>query len=119
VAAAHEFFRRHWRRAIQLREKFILREEGLHLLIAGGVGVIGGLVNLAYFHAIEAVKFFFLRRPGDPFEVAEMLGTWERVLFPTLGGLVAGLVLHWGLRLTEKQRSWWPAMGGSLSAAAW
>jgi len=105
LAGAHAFFRRHWRRAIQLREKFILREEALHLVIAGVVGVLGGLVNLLFFHAIEAVKLFFLRRPGDPVEVAEMMAGWERVLMPVVGGLAAGLVLHWGLRFVGKQGS--------------
>jgi CIC family chloride channel protein len=105
MAGTQDYVRRHWRRAIQLREKFILTEEALHLAIAGVVGVIGGFVNLVFFHAIEAVKLFFLRRPGDPVEVAEMMATWERVLIPALGGLAAGLVLHWGLRLVGKQGS--------------
>ncbi|MFO1515286.1 MAG: chloride channel protein, partial [Verrucomicrobiota bacterium] len=105
VARAHDFLRRHWQQALQLREKFILREEALHLAIAGVVGVLGGLVNLVFFHAIEAVKLFFLRRPGDPVEVAEMMVWWERVLIPALGGLAAGMVLHWGLRIVGRQGS--------------
>lgn len=105
VARAHDFLRRHWQQALQLREKFILREEALHLAIAGVVGVLGGLVNLVFFHAIEAVKLFFLRSPGDPVEVAEMMVWWERVLIPALGGLVAGMVLHWGLRIVGRQGS--------------
>ena len=105
VARSHEFFRRHWRRALQLREKFILREEALHLAIAGIVGVLGGFVNLVFFHAIEAVKLLFFRRPGDPVEVAEMMLPWERVLLPAVGGLAAGLVLHWGLRIVGRQGS--------------
>ena len=105
VVAAHAFFRRHWQQALQLREHFILREETLHLVIAGVVGVVGGLVNLVFFHGIEASKLFFLRRPGDPVEVAEMMNPVERVLTPALGGLVAGLVLHWGLRFVGRQGS--------------
>lgn len=103
VKRARDFVRRHWRQALQLREKFILREEALHLVLAGIVGVLGGLVNLVFFYGIEHVKLFFLRAPGDPVEVAEMMAGWERVLIPTIGGLVAGLVLHWGLRLVGKQ----------------
>lgn len=104
MARAQDFFRRHWRRAIQLREKFILREEALHLAIAGVVGIIGGLSNLVYFYATEGVKLF-LRHTGDPTEVAEMMAPWERVLMPTVGGLVAGLVMHWGLRVVGRQGS--------------
>jgi CIC family chloride channel protein len=105
VARTQELVRRHWRRALQLRQKLNLTEETLHLVIAGGVGVLGGLVNLFFYHAIEAVKLFFLRRPGDPVEVAEMMATWERILVPTLGGLAAGLVLHYGLRMIGRQGS--------------
>ena len=50
---------------------------------------MGGLVNLVFFYAIEHVKWFFFRRPGDPVEVAEMLESWERALVPALGGLAA------------------------------
>lgn len=105
VKRVRNFVRQHWRQALQLREKFLLREEALHLVIAGVVGVLGGFVNLIFFYGIEYVKLFFLRAPGDPVEVAEMMAGWERVLIPTLGGLVAGLVLHWGLRLVGKQGS--------------
>ena len=38
-------------------------------------------------------------------EVAGRLNDWERVLVPTLGGLAAGLVLHWGLRFVGPQGS--------------
>src|SRR6478609_1238968 len=103
VKRVRNFVRRHWRGALQLREKFVLREEALHLVIAGIVGILGGFVNLIFFYGIEYVKLFFLRSPDDPVEVAEMMAGWERVLIPTVGGLVAGLVLHWGLRLVGKQ----------------
>jgi len=105
VVRARDFFRRHWRRAIRLREKLIVREEGLHLALAGIVGVLGGLVNLVFFYGIEYVKLFFFRRPGDPVEVAEMMPVWQCVLIPVVGGLAAGLVLHWGLRLVGPQGS--------------
>lgn len=105
VKRVRDFVRRHWRGALQLREKFVLREEALHLVIAGIVGILGGFVNLLFFYGIEYIKLFFLRSPDDPVEVAEMMAGWERVLIPVVGGLVAGLVLHWGLRLVGKQGS--------------
>lgn len=105
LTGIQNYLRRHWRGAIQFREKLILSEEALHLVLAGVVGVLGGVVNLFFFHAIEVVRLFFLRRPGDPVEVAEMMGVLERVLIPTLGGLAAGLVMHWGLRFVGKQGS--------------
>ena len=105
IGELQAFFRRHWLRALRIRKKLLFSEEAFHLLLAGGVGVIGGLVNLFFYYATESVKLLFLRAPGDPSEVAEMMVGWERVVIPTLGGLLAGLVLYWGLRLAGPGRS--------------
>jgi H+/Cl- antiporter ClcA/predicted transcriptional regulator len=102
---AHQFFRRHWQRLLRIREKVRFSEEAFHLVLAGGVGVIGGLVNLFFYYATESVKNLFLRQPGDPVEIAEVMSSWQLILTPTLGGLLAGLVLFWGLRLAGPQRS--------------
>ena len=99
VAKARDFLHRHWRRARHWREKLILKEEAFHLVLAGFVGVIGGLVNLLFIMRVHLVQ------PGDPVEFAERLPDWERVLVTTLGGLAAGLVLHWGLRFVGPQGS--------------
>ena len=48
LAAARGFLRRHWQKALQVREKLLFSEEALNLLLAGGVGVIGALVNLFF-----------------------------------------------------------------------
>jgi chloride channel protein, CIC family len=99
------YFRRHWQRALRIREKLRFSEQAFHLVLAGGIGVLGGLVNLVFYHATESVKTFFLSHEGDPVEVAEMMVGWQRVITPALGGLLAGLVLYWGLRLVGPQRS--------------
>jgi len=105
IEELHQFFRRHWQRALKIREKLHFSEEAFHLVLAGGVGVIGGLVNLFFFYATESVKLLFLRSAGEPAEVAEMMAKWQRVITPTVGGFFAGLVLYWGLRLAGPQRS--------------
>jgi CIC family chloride channel protein len=99
VAKARDFLHRHWRRALRWREKLVLNEEAFHLVLAGLVGVIGGLVNLAFYYGVHLIQ------PGDPVEAAGRLNDWERILVPTLGGLAAGLVLHWGLRFVGPQGS--------------
>lgn len=105
VEELRSLFRRHWRRALRIRERVRFSEEAFHLLLAGGVGIIGGLVNIFFYYATESVGMLFFRRPGEPAEVAEMMDRWQRVLTPTLGGLCAGLVLHWGLRMVGPLRS--------------
>src|SRR5712672_3331540 len=104
-SGTHRFLQKHWRRALRIREKIRFSEEAFHLLLAGGVGVIGGLVNLLFYYSIEGAKHLFLGHQGDPVEVAEVMDYWQRVVTPTLGGLGAGLVLYWGLRLAGPQRS--------------
>ncbi|MCU0772289.1 MAG: ClcB-like voltage-gated chloride channel protein [Verrucomicrobia bacterium] len=102
---AGNVLRRNWQRALRLREQFDLTEEGFHLVLAGLVGVVGGLVNLVLYHAIESTKYLLLHRPGDPVEIAESLALWQRLVVPAAGGLGAGLVLYWGLRLVGRQGS--------------
>ena len=99
------FFRRHWQRLLRIRQKIWFTEEAFHLILAAGVGVIGGLVNLLFFYSTESVKLLFLHHPGDIVTVGKMMDPWQRVVTPALGGLLAGLILHWGLRLVGPQRS--------------
>jgi len=99
VSRARDLFRRHWQRALRWREKIVFNEEAFHLVLAGVVGLIGGLVNLFFFYAVH------LLQPGDPVEFAEKLPYWERLVVPTLGGFVAGYILHLGLRLVRRQGS--------------
>jgi len=95
-----DFFHRHWRKALMWREKVVFREEVSHLILAGCVGVLGGLVNFFFFLAIERVRLFFLHDSSDPVEIAEVLPWWKLVLIPCLGGVLAGLILHWGAKFT-------------------
>jgi CIC family chloride channel protein len=104
-AKARAFFRRHWQRALHWRGKIVFKEEALHLALAGIVGVIGGLVNVFFFYAGEMVQRIFLSQPGDPVQAAEMFTASQRLLVPTLGGLAAGLILHFGFRWVGPQGS--------------
>ena len=64
VEEARAFFRKHWRRALRIRERMRFSEEAFHLLMAGGVGVIGGLVNIFFYYATDLVRLVCLRQPG-------------------------------------------------------
>ena len=105
LAKINALARRHWQRALRIREKVRFSEEGFHLVLAGGVGVIGGLVNLGFHTCIELSQRLFLHQHGEPSDIAADSSLWVRLLIPAVGGLVAGMVLYWGLRLVGKQGS--------------
>ena len=64
VGGARGYLRRHWQQALQVRQKLVLSEEAFHLLLAGGVGVIGGLVNLFFYWAVEGAQSLFSSHLG-------------------------------------------------------
>ncbi|MGA2243578.1 MAG: chloride channel protein [Verrucomicrobiota bacterium] len=105
VRKLRDYVSRHWQGALRWREKLVFKEEVFHLILAGIVGVLGGLVNLFFYYAGELVQRAFLPQTGDPVQTAEMLTTAQRLLVPTLGGLGAGLILYWGFRLVGPQGS--------------
>lgn len=94
--------RRHWRRLLQLRQRIRISDEAVHLLLAGCVGVAGGLINLAFYAATDLSMRLFLRHRGDPIEVAAQLADWQRIVSTTAGGLLAGLVLVIGHRIAGR-----------------
>ena len=99
VSTTQNFFRRHWQKALLIRERLRFSEEAFHLLLAAGVGVIGGLTNWAYWGCNNLVQWVAVRQTGDILTIFESLAPWQRLLVPGVGGLAAGLVLFWGLRL--------------------
>ena len=99
AAWTQDFFQRHWRRLLLIRERFRLSEEAFHIIMAGVVGLIGGVTNLAYHWASRVVQLGIFGHIGDLPELGRELEIWQRLLPPTLGMLAAGLVLWLGLRL--------------------
>lgn len=105
VRAIRRFFREHWPRLLRIRERLRISEETFHLFLAGLVGVIGGLVNLIFYYLVRWATTLSLGAPGELVELARELAAWQRLLVPALGGMVAGLILYWGLRLVGPQGS--------------
>jgi CIC family chloride channel protein len=104
--AGRVFLRRHWQKALQVREKLAITEEAFHLLLAGGVGVIGALVNVVFYLAVEGGQKLFSRQAGHNFvEMVASMDKLPRLLLPALGGLGAGLVVFWGFRFAGKYRT--------------
>lgn len=102
---AVRFARHHWQRILSIRDKVPFSEETFHLFLAGGVGVIGGLVNLIFHYAVNLAQIIIFGAAQDPVAAAESVSWWQRFLVPTLGGVAAGGILYGGLRLVGKQGS--------------
>ena len=98
LRAGRVLLRREWRRALAVRERIFFSEEAVHLVLAGVVGILGALTNLVFYLALESVKYLVLGSSGDLIEIAEHLPAWQRIAAPAVGALLAGLVLHRGLR---------------------
>jgi CIC family chloride channel protein len=92
------FIKSHWRQALPWRERLKISEEAIHLILAGGVGIIGGFVNLGFHLAKGAIETLIFQHSGELGAVAVFLPWWQRLMAPCLGGLLAGLILYLGLR---------------------
>ena len=88
-----------------MRQKVMLSEETEHLLIAAGIGIMGGTVNLLFCLGYDALENLLFLQSGHPAQIAMGLAWWQRLLTPALGGLAAGLVLCYGMRLVGRVRS--------------
>jgi CIC family chloride channel protein len=105
LVAGRGFLREHWQRLLRIREKLRFSEETFHLVLAGLVGVIGGLTNLIFYFVNQILVSVCFGHSGEVVDAAHFLPSWQRMLIPGLGGLAAGLVLYLGLRLVGPQGS--------------
>lgn len=92
-----------WR--LWLREKVQLTEWQVTLLWAALAGFLGAWASMLFSALSEGVHEFMTRSSAGVVESMRHLPWWGRVLVPTAGGAVAGLVLLYGSRLTRSQSS--------------
>jgi H+/Cl- antiporter ClcA len=65
------------------------------LLLAALVGFLGALVTVLFREGIHGLEWLLSGHSGSLVLMAESLSRWERLLLPAVGGLIAGLMLHW------------------------
>ena len=78
---------------MKLINRIMANEEAFHLVMAAFIGVIGGLVNLMFFSLVILIQWVIFRETDNPAVLAQGLSAFERIIIPTLGGLLAGFVL--------------------------
>ncbi len=81
------------------------RRRGFHAiwLWAGITSIAGAVATVAFRESIHGTQWLFTRHTGGLVETAIGLAWWERVLVPMVGGLCAGVFLHFGTRLGRGQ----------------
>lgn len=95
------------RRALRLRLVEALRPSDLQLTLlwAGLVGLCGALLSVGFREATQGVQEFLWGVRGELAAIATGIPLWQRVAWPALGGLAAGLVIRYGGQFAKGQPS--------------
>ncbi|SDU06169.1 chloride channel protein, CIC family [Verrucomicrobium sp. GAS474] len=98
-----------WRRLLAFRlwlqEKTGGSEVHATLFGAGFVGLLGGLSSILFRRAIEFFQLHLVGEGGNLVVAAAGLSWQMRLAIPVVGGVLAGCVLHYGLRLLNYKSS--------------
>jgi CIC family chloride channel protein len=79
---------------LRLAERFAPSEVHSMLIWAAVVGFLGALATIAFREAIRLLEWLATRQTGGLVEVARTLPWYARVVFPAVGGVLAGLLLQ-------------------------
>jgi chloride channel protein, CIC family len=100
----HPLIRRLLRLKLWLVERFRIGERQFMLVWAGVIGVLGALAAELFRRATDLLHFLATGNDSEIISSFAHLSLWQRVAIPTAGGLLAGLVLWLGNRLTSRLR---------------
>ena len=89
---------------MKLINRIMANEEAFHLVLAAFIGVIGGLVNLVFLFLVNSIQWIVFGQSDSPAVLAQGLSSFERIIIPTLGGLLAGLVLLLRIHLSGSKK---------------
>lgn len=84
----------------------VIRPNELQITLfwAGVVGILGALASVGFRKLTAVVHWALTAQTGTGFaESFAHLPSWQRVVTPAVGGALAGLVIHYGSRLTPRQ----------------
>ncbi|GLR27008.1 ClcB-like voltage-gated chloride channel protein [Limnobacter litoralis] len=90
---------------LRLLELFRLSRIQPVLLWAVLIGLLGAFSTFLFREAIAGLQWLFTRHPGSMVGMAMQLNPTARLWLPTIGGLVAGLLLAWARRVSAERRS--------------
>jgi CIC family chloride channel protein len=90
----------------RLRLALIRHEELTGIVFwAASIGFLGALASVAFREGIRLFELAFTGHSGSLVLAASLIPWWERILVPVIGGLMAGLVMHYGVRALQARRA--------------
>jgi CIC family chloride channel protein len=90
-------------KALRLREALRPRDVQITLAWAALVGLLAALAAAAFRAVLAGLQQLLWGHAFDLALVGGAAQAWQRVLVPAAGGLIAGLVLQWGRRLSKDE----------------
>src|SRR5438552_8068836 len=89
---------------VWLIERFRIGERQLMLVWAALIGLLGALAAECFRKATEFVQFVVTGSESEIVSSFARMPVWQRLVVPTAGGLLAGVTLWIGRRLTTRVR---------------
>lgn len=86
---------------VWLAEHISPSEWQITLFWAALVGILGGLSSIGFREAVSGLHWLLTGSPGGMVESFGHLTVWRRLTTPAIGGLLAGLVLLLGRRISK------------------
>ncbi|MEZ4598259.1 MAG: ClcB-like voltage-gated chloride channel protein [Syntrophotaleaceae bacterium] len=75
------------------------------LFWAGLVGIVGGLSSVLFREMLDLMALAITGREGGIVEMYSQLSPWRRLVTPMLGGIAAGGILYFGVKVKSRQES--------------
>jgi len=85
----------------------LIRHEELTGIVfwAASIGFLGALAAVAFREGIRLFELALTGHVGGLVLSASLIPWWERIFVPVIGGLLAGLVMHYGARALQASRA--------------
>jgi CIC family chloride channel protein len=82
-------------------DKFHLNENTIILMIASFIGIIGGFGAVVFFELIVFIRTLAIGGGSDVLEIVSNLPWYQKVVLPSIGGLIVGPLIYYFGRETK------------------
>ncbi|SPY08493.1 ClcB-like voltage-gated chloride channel protein [Oligella urethralis] len=89
----------------RLSSRPVFHSQAILLFWALLMGVIGALATLLFFQGVKLLQWLMVGRSGSISDIVSQYSTWQTLLYPSLAGLVGGLLLTWSARIKTDTNS--------------